>query len=147
MTKERAFDYPEPVAFVVDDEAQVRAFASNALRAAGFKPLQLASSAEVDEALHDTIPQLIVLDLSLGDSDAVEVLRVLDAPGGMSGYDLGRTARMRWPCIRVLLASSFPEEKINGNGQPPWNMRLLLKPYRKEDLALTLREVLAEALD
>ncbi|MBN9347529.1 MAG: hypothetical protein J0I48_15250 [Devosia sp.] len=85
MTKERAFDYPEPVAFVVDDEAQVRAFASNALRAAGFKPLQLASSAEVDEELHDTIPQLIVLDLSLGDSDAVEVLRVLDAPGGMSG--------------------------------------------------------------
>lgn len=49
------------------------------------KPLQLASSAEVDEELHDTIPQLIVLDLSLGDSDSVEVLRVLDAPGGISG--------------------------------------------------------------
>ena len=29
----------------------------------------------------------------------------------------------------------------------PWNMRLLLKPYRKEDLALLLREVLAETSD
>ena len=68
-------------------------------------------------------------------------------PGGMSGYELGRVARARWPNIRVLLTSGFPEEKINGNGQPPWNMRLLLKPYRKEDLALMLREVLAEAIE
>jgi EAL domain-containing protein (putative c-di-GMP-specific phosphodiesterase class I)/CheY-like chemotaxis protein len=82
MTKEhiyeRAFDYPEPVAFVVDDEAQVRAFVSNALVASGFKPIQFASSNDVEQALADTIPQLIVLDLSLGDSDAVEVLRILD---------------------------------------------------------------------
>jgi PAS domain S-box-containing protein len=65
-------------------------------------------------------------------------------PGGMSGYELGREAKSRWPAIKVLLTSGFPEEKINGNAQPPWNMRLLIKPYRKEDLARTLREVLAE---
>ena len=68
-------------------------------------------------------------------------------PGGMSGYELGRIARTRWPQIKVLPTSGFPEEKINGNGKPPWNMRLLLKPYRKEDLALMLREVLAEEAD
>ena len=62
----------------VDDEAQVRAFVSNALVHSGFKPVQYASSSEVERALSDTIPQLIVLDLSLGDSDAVEVLRILD---------------------------------------------------------------------
>jgi EAL domain-containing protein (putative c-di-GMP-specific phosphodiesterase class I) len=81
MTKdhiyENAFDYPEPTAFVVDDEPQVRAFVSNALMASGFKPLQLSSSADVEAGLHDVIPQLIVLDLSLGDSDAVEVIRTL----------------------------------------------------------------------
>jgi EAL domain-containing protein (putative c-di-GMP-specific phosphodiesterase class I)/CheY-like chemotaxis protein len=81
MTKdhiyEHAFDYPEPTAFVVDDEPQVRAFVSNALAAAGFKPLQLQSSADVEGALPDIIPQLIVLDLSLGDSDAIEVIRIL----------------------------------------------------------------------
>lgn len=82
MTKEhiyeRAFDYPEPIAFVVDDEAQVRAFVSNALVTTGFKPIQFATSNDVEQALVETIPQLIVLDLSLGDSDAVEVLRILD---------------------------------------------------------------------
>ena len=58
MTKEhiyeRAFDYPEPVAFVVDDEAQVRAFVSNALVHSGFKPVQYASSSEVERALSDS---------------------------------------------------------------------------------------------
>jgi EAL domain-containing protein (putative c-di-GMP-specific phosphodiesterase class I)/ActR/RegA family two-component response regulator len=82
MTKEhiyeRAFDYPEPVAFVVDDEAQVRAFVSNALVSSGFQPMQFSNSMDVERALGDTIPQLIVLDLSLGDSDAIEVLRILD---------------------------------------------------------------------
>ena len=82
MTKEhiyeRAFDYPEPVAFVVDDEAQVRAFVSNALVSSGFQPMQFTSSSDIERALIDTIPQLIVLDLSLGDSDAIEVLRILD---------------------------------------------------------------------
>jgi PAS domain S-box-containing protein len=67
-------------------------------------------------------------------------------PGGMSGYELGRETRSRWPGTRVLLTSGFPEEKINGNGHPPWNMRLLTKPYRKEDLARVLREVLDEEI-
>lgn len=78
-TYERAFDYPEPVAFVVDDEPQVRAFVSNAMMSSGFRPVQLSSNADVEGALRDVIPQLIVLDLSLGDSDAIEVLRALAA--------------------------------------------------------------------
>ncbi len=76
---ERAFDYPMPTAFVVDDEPQVRAFVSNVLASSGFTPMQCASSAEVEAALHDVIPQAIILDLSLGDSDAVEVIRILSA--------------------------------------------------------------------
>jgi len=74
---ERAFDYPPPTAFVVDDEPQVRALVSNVLANAGFKPMQCSSSAEVEAALRDVIPQAIILDLSLGDSDAIEVLRML----------------------------------------------------------------------
>ena len=91
--------------------------------------------------------------------DGPSALRMLEAnevhllfsdvimPGGMSGYELGRAARNRWPKLKVLLTSGFPEEKLNGNGEPPWSMRLLLKPYRKEDLALLLREVLAQDTD
>jgi PAS domain S-box-containing protein len=141
------------------------------MAADGTLPLEFAGfalgSAETILAVEDNprLRELVVKQLNqlgyrcLEAEDGPSALKVLEAnevdllftdvimPGGMSGYELGREARTRWPNIRVLLTSGFPEEKINGNGQPPWNMRLLLKPYRKEDLALMLREVLAEPLE
>jgi len=71
--------------------------------------------------------------------------------GGMSGIDLAHHARQQWPAIRVLITSGFPDTKFNGNGNGNGNGhngrpapgRLLNKPYRKEDLARALREVLA----
>jgi EAL domain-containing protein (putative c-di-GMP-specific phosphodiesterase class I) len=93
QNRDRAFDYPEPTAFIVDDEPQVRAFVSNVLTTSGFRPLQLSTSGEVEAALADIVPQIIVLDLSLGDSDAIEVLRILSGrryPGEVlliSGHD------------------------------------------------------------
>jgi PAS domain S-box-containing protein len=86
--------------------------------------------------------------------DGPSALRILEAepvdllftdivmPGGISGYDLARTAFSRWPAMKVVLTSGFPEVKLNGNGGPPVNLRLLVKPYRKADLARILREVL-----
>lgn len=80
-------------AFVVDDEAQIRTFVSNVLVSAGFKTHQFKSRAEVEVALANQIPRVIVLDLSLGSSDAVEVIRSLSAMrfGGdvllISGHD------------------------------------------------------------
>ena len=83
MTKEHvyenAFAYPEPSGFVVDDEVQVRTFVSNVLTSSGFRAHQFSSSSEVEAALPRLVPQIIVLDLSLGDSDAIEVIRVLSA--------------------------------------------------------------------
>ncbi len=66
-------------AFVVDDEAQVRGMVSNVLTACGYIAHQLASGIEVEAALIQWPPSLIVLDLALGNSDAVEVIRTLAA--------------------------------------------------------------------
>ena len=63
-------------------------------------------------------------------------------PGGFSGYDLALKATSRWPDLKVLLTSGYPETKLNGNGGPPVSMQLLNKPYRKSDLALAVRKVL-----
>jgi len=81
-------------------------------------------------------------------------------PGGLSGYDLARLAKERRPELKVVLTSGFPEAKLgNGNGNggngraagngnggfadgPPSGLRLLSKPYRREELARLLREVL-----
>lgn len=62
-------------------------------------------------------------------------------PGGMSGHDLATKAVARWPALKVLLTSGFPDTKLNGN-YPTISAQLLSKPYRKEELAHALREVL-----
>ncbi|MEP7172448.1 MAG: PAS domain S-box protein [Aestuariivirga sp.] len=88
--------------------------------------------------------------------DGVAALKVLERepvdllftdimmPGGMSGYDLAKNAVARWPSLKVLLTSGFPETKLNGdgNGKSPVKMHLLTKPYRKDDLAIALRKAL-----
>ncbi len=117
----------------VEDNPRLRALVVKQLKQLGYRCLEAEDGPSALKVLEANEVDLLFSDVIM--------------PGGMSGYDLGRVARTRWPNIRVLLTSGFPEEKINGNGQPPWNMRLLLKPYRKEDLALMLREVLAEPLE
>lgn len=90
---ERSVEASAPIAFVVDDEPQVRSFVSNVLNSSGFTTHQFATSNEVEAALPRLVPQLIILDLSLGDSDAIEVIRALAAArfGGdvllISGHD------------------------------------------------------------
>jgi PAS domain S-box-containing protein len=87
--------------------------------------------------------------------DALSALRVLDAepvdllftdivmPGGASGYELARTVRSRWPEIKIVLTSGFPENKINDDGDAnERHLRLLSKPYRRDDLGRLIREVL-----
>ena len=63
-------------------------------------------------------------------------------PGGMSGVELACVARARWPALRILLTSGFPE--VTAEGAPALaGVRLLDKPYREEALARALREALA----
>ena len=44
--------------------------------------------------------------------------------------------------LRYLLTSGFPEAKMQGNGEAIAGVRLLSKPYRRDDLAQALRESL-----
>jgi PAS domain S-box-containing protein len=120
---------PETV-LAVEDNTSLRNLVVRQLTKLGYKCLEAADGPSAIKVLEKEHVDLLFSDVVM--------------PGGMTGYELGREARTRWPQIKVLLTSGFPEEKLNGNGGPPWNMRLLIKPYRKDDLARTLREVLAE---
>ena len=87
---------------------------------------------------HDGIAALKILE-----SEPVELLFTDEVmPGGLSGYNLAHSAVSRWPTLKVLLTSGFAETKLNGNGGAPLNMRILTKPYRKDDLARVMREIL-----
>jgi PAS domain S-box-containing protein len=80
--------------------------------------------------------------LSVLESERVDVLFTdIIMPGGTSGFEIARTVLSRWPAIKVVLTSGFPEERINGAADAP-NLRLLSKPYRRDDLARIIRDVL-----
>jgi PAS domain S-box-containing protein len=63
-------------------------------------------------------------------------------PGGVNGYELARTALARWPGLKIVLTSGFPENRINADGTLSNDVKLLSKPYRKEDIARVIREAL-----
>jgi PAS domain S-box-containing protein len=81
--------------------------------------------------------------LTILESEPVAVLFTdVVLPGGVSGYDLVSTALARWPAIKIVLTSGFPERQIADEGRLQ-NVELLSKPYRREDIARTISKVLA----
>ena len=66
------------LAYVLDDEPQVRAIVCKILASIGFGSHQFATPAALFADLKKAAPALIVLDLALGQSDAVEVIRHLE---------------------------------------------------------------------
>jgi len=66
------------LAYILDDEPQVRAIVGKILVSIGFEPHPFAAPAALFADLKKASPELIVLDLALGQSDAVEVIRHLE---------------------------------------------------------------------
>jgi signal transduction histidine kinase/CheY-like chemotaxis protein/predicted secreted protein len=83
-----------------------------------------------------------VTALSVLERQRVDVLLTdIVMPGQINGLDLARTASKRWPRMRVVLTSGFPT-KIGGSLGREAN--LLIKPYRKIDLARVLTQAIAK---
>jgi EAL domain-containing protein (putative c-di-GMP-specific phosphodiesterase class I) len=118
-------------AFIVDDEPQVRSFVSKALTEAGFIPLEFSRVPEVEAALTLFKPEVIILDLSLGASDAIEMMRSLVA-SRFSG--------------KILLVSGHKPATINearkiGERYGLAMLPTLHKPFRIEEIRKRLAHV------
>lgn len=124
-------------AFVVDDDPQIRAFVSRAMASVGFHAHEFSRLPEIEGALTLTRPWLIVLDLSLGDADAIEVMRSLAASRFtgrvllVSGHGRSMLEEVRRIGERNGLAMSAP----------------LTKPFRLAELKERLTEVASSAPD
>jgi DNA-binding NtrC family response regulator len=80
---------------IVDDEPAVRALATDILADAGFDTI---AAADADQALH----------LLENDPKNVDVLFTdVRMPGAMSGLDLARVAKRKWPALRVIVTSGY----------------------------------------
>jgi PAS domain S-box-containing protein len=112
---------------VVEDNAPLRRIVCRQLRALNYRVIEAGNAKD---------------GLALLEGEAVDLLMTdVIMPGGMDGFGLARIATARWPGLKVLLTSGFPGAKL-AEISPSMSFRLLIKPYRKEDLALMMREVL-----
>jgi CheY-like chemotaxis protein len=64
-------------------------------------------------------------------------------PGGLSGFDLARTVRERWPGLPVLLTTGYSDEERLSGGRPGPEFPVLRKPYTLPILATRLREAIS----
>jgi len=64
-------------------------------------------------------------------------------PGGMSGWELADRAREIRPGLPVVFSSGYAVETLTQQGRASANSMILVKPYRKAELAERLREALS----
>lgn len=116
------------IILVVEDNEAMRRVVVRQLTEMGYRVIEASSGAEGRDILKSRKVDLLFTDVVM--------------PGELDGLDLARIAQDEYPETKVLLTSGFPEAKLNGRGAAITGLRLLSKPYRREDLAQILREVL-----
>jgi CheY-like chemotaxis protein len=117
----------ESVLLVEDDEL-VRRYAYDQLVALGYQVRQAHDGAQALEVLGSDI----VIDLLFTDV----------VMPGMSGRQLADRARALRPALKVLYASGYAENEIVHHGRLDPGTQLLAKPYRRDELARRIREIL-----
>jgi PAS domain S-box-containing protein len=117
------------VVLVVDDNPDVRATVVSQLRSFGYRILEADSATTALE----TIDRGAHIDLMFTD---------VVMPGPMNGKELGQVARLRRPDLKVLFTSGFPGTFLNRDSDLDVGGVLLSKPYRKDDLAKAVRDLL-----
>lgn len=123
--------YPEghESILVVDDEDALLIYAEEVLKGWGYK---VFCAKNADEAL-----------LILGKSQIDLLFSDVVMPGSMNGYALAEAAVKKYPKLKVLITSGFAD-KFAGEDYTKYGFELISKPYSRDSLAKTLRQILDE---
>ncbi|MEO6224400.1 MAG: PAS domain S-box protein [Sphingomicrobium sp.] len=113
-------------ALVVEDDLIVAELAAGMLDELGFETIVAHSAKEaLDQLAGGAKPQLIFTDVVM--------------PGGISGIELARNVRKRFPELPILLTTGYSEQIGGAHGFP-----VLQKPYELETLAGALGQLLKQ---
>jgi FixJ family two-component response regulator len=63
-------------------------------------------------------------------------------PGGVSGWDLMRQARKLRPGLKMLMTSGYALDTLVSDRRLPADAVFVNKPYRKADLARSVRKAI-----
>jgi CheY-like chemotaxis protein len=110
----------------VEDDASVRAYATAQLKSLGYTVLVASNAAEA---------------LAIADAGAGFDLLFTDIvmPGKMNGRHLAEAMGLRRPSLKVLFTSGYTYGALAQHGRVAAGVRLLVKPYRRAELARMLR--------
>jgi CheY-like chemotaxis protein len=120
---------------VVEDEPSVREIAVSLLRDLGYQVIE-APDATAGLALFEAEPDRF--DLLLTD---------VVLPGPMRGRELAERAQALRPCLPVLFMSGYTENAILHHGRLDDGVNLISKPFKRDQLAQKVAEVLARSAD
>ena len=113
---------------VVEDDALVAELAAGMLTELGFEAIVAHSAKEaLDRLAGGEKPKVIFSDIVM--------------PGGISGIELARKVRDRFPELPILLTTGYSEEVGGTHGFP-----VLQKPYEMESLAGALGKMLKRSI-
>jgi nitrogen-specific signal transduction histidine kinase/ActR/RegA family two-component response regulator len=115
--------------FLVEDEANVRALVSRALRAQGYQVEEAANGQEAlqrAEEANGTF-QLLVTDIVMP---------------RLNGRGLAQRLQQRWPGLKVLYLSGYTDSAMVRHGMLEEEVDCLLKPFAPDELARKVREIL-----
>ena len=116
---------------LVEDDRMVLRYAREQLVALGYRVVQAEGPVQALEIIRGAEPiDLLFTDMVMP---------------GMNGRQLADCALQLRPQLKVLYTSGYAEGGIVHGGRIDEGVHLLSKPYRREELARRLREVLARA--
>jgi PAS domain S-box-containing protein len=114
---------------VVEDDPFVRGYAVATLEALGYRVRVAANGPEALARLSaEERVDLLFTDIVM--------------PGGMNGWDLAQRVSELRPDIKVLFTSGYALDTLVSNGRVLQGLTILMKPYRKADLAWRVRQAL-----
>jgi len=113
----------------VEDDAAVRAFTSRILSQMGYQVLAVANPEDALVICSDVnkVVDLVIADIVLP---------------GMSGAVLMKQVLGFKPDVKVLYVTGFDQEAAIKYGVDPVSDHILVKPYKQDDLAWKIREIL-----
>jgi len=113
----------------VEDNPRLRRLVIRQLSQLGYRPLEADGPAAALAILENEKVDVLFTDIVM--------------PGPIDGIALADQAVRRWPGLKVVFTSGFPGANIDDQlGPRASGARLLSKPYRKEELASLLSEML-----
>ena len=118
---------------VVEDEAMLRTLVEGVLQHHGYT---VCSAASGEEATALWRKQNGKFDLLLTD---------MMLPDGVTGHQIAQQLRIEHPALKVIYASGFSNDAIQGGGEPELTegVNFLQKPFSTESLVQTIRDCLS----